>query len=55
MSEKRPLRLAVCTDCGAFAYNANHINQRCGKRHAGKRCRKKLENWGRCPVLGTLF
>jgi hypothetical protein len=36
---KRLPPVAVCTKCGAHTYSAEHINQRCGKQHDGKRCR----------------
>jgi DnaJ-class molecular chaperone len=35
--------LAVCTECGDFAWGASQINQQCGKRYGRERCRGMYE------------
>ncbi len=31
--------VAVCTICGDITFDANAINQRCGRQPSGKRCK----------------
>jgi hypothetical protein len=32
--------VAVCTKCGGFTYQAERVNQQCGKLPGGKRCKR---------------
>ena len=56
--EKRPLPVAVCTRCGALAYDAAFINRQCGNRLNGKRCRGcygsalRPDDWETCSHCG---
>jgi hypothetical protein len=50
--------VAVCTRCGKYSYNGGVINERCGQRISGKRCKGMYQSaigrddWARCAVCG---
>ena len=52
--EKRGRPVAVCSICGFFEYQSQLINDRCGVRHDGRRCKGALinalapEDWKAC-------
>jgi DnaJ-class molecular chaperone len=48
--------VAVCTRCGDITYDAVRINQRCGRKPGGKRCKGLYRSalnktdWAKCDL-----
>jgi len=48
--------IAVCTKCGDITYQAERINQQCGRQPGGKRCggvygsALNNDDWAKCGV-----
>ncbi len=57
MNQNPPV--AVCTRCGAVSRVAQAINQRCGAKYGGKRCRgtyqrtQNPDDWEECPTCSA--
>lgn len=53
---KQRIPAAVCTVCGAYTRDVNSINQQCGHKPDGKRCKgtyggaQQDSDWEECPT-----